>query len=166
MLKQQRCPHCGCVETLNRHSKLYGNDPQAARGSCQRGQRVWCSDRGRRGGCGKSFCIFMADILPRHTLRATALWAWLIELLAGLSLKAAAQKLSLPFTLETFYQMSQKLRRALDRLRSCLCLKLAPPESGHTDPLLQTADHLKSAFVQSGCPLAEFQLHFQRPFLG
>jgi hypothetical protein len=166
LLKQQRCPHCGCNETLNRHSKLYGNDPFIADGCCRRGQRVWCSNRGQRGGCGRSFCLFLADILPRHTVRAGGLWLWLIELLAGLSLKAAAEKPGLPFALETVYQLRRKLRRGLDRLRTWLCREQEPPKSTHADPLLQTVAHLKSIFAQSQCPPADFQLHFQQPFLG
>jgi hypothetical protein len=37
-LKQLRCPKCGAAETLNCHSKLYGNDPSASDGKAQ-GQR-------------------------------------------------------------------------------------------------------------------------------
>lgn len=65
-LKQLCCSFCGAAETLNRHSKLYGNDPQSTEGGqIQRGQRVWCCDRGQRGGCGRTFAIFLADVLPR-----------------------------------------------------------------------------------------------------
>lgn len=127
---------------------------------------MWCSNRGQRGGCGRSFCVFIAQVLPRHTFRAGGLWGWLLQLLAGLSLKAAAEKLGLPFALETFYQLRRKLRRGLDRLRTWLCRKQPPPQSGQADPLLQTVAHLKSAFPESPCPPAQFQLHFQSPFLG
>jgi hypothetical protein len=94
------------------------------------------------------------------------LWQWLVPLLTGLSLKAAAEKPSLPFALETVYQLRRKLLHGLDRLRAWLCREQAPPKGTHADPLLQTLAHLKSAFPQSPCPPAEFQLHFQRPFLG
>jgi hypothetical protein len=165
-LKQQRCPHCGCTETLNRHSKLYGNDPQAAVGCSERGQRVWCSDRGERGGCGRSFCIFIADVLPRHTLRASLLWPWLSQWLAGLSLRAAAQKLAVPFALETLYRLRRTLRRGLEGLRSLLFRQAEPPRSEQANPLAQTLAHLQSVFPHSQCPPADFQLRYQRPFLG
>jgi hypothetical protein len=45
LLKQQRCPHCGCLEKLNRHSKLYGNDPVLVDAHAVRGHRVFCSNR-------------------------------------------------------------------------------------------------------------------------
>lgn len=38
------------------------------------------------------------------------MWPWLVKLLAGLSLKAAAEKLRLPFALETAYRLRRGLR--------------------------------------------------------
>ncbi|MGH7951542.1 MAG: hypothetical protein ACREFE_06445 [Limisphaerales bacterium] len=108
----------------------------------------------------------LADILPRHTLTASLVWRWLMEVLAGLSLKAAAEKVRLPFALETIYRLRQRLRRCLDRVRTQLCREQSPPASRQVDPLLQTVEHLRRVFPQSVCPLADFQLHFQRPFLG
>lgn len=165
-LKQQRCPHCGCFETLNRHSKLHGNDPARVDARAVRGQRVFCSNRGRRGGCGRTFSFFLADVLPRHTFRASQLWPWLLELLAGLSLKGATEKLRLPCGLESVYRLRRKLQERLDDLRSKLCGEQPPPASHQTVPLLQTIEQLQAVFAGHPCPPAAFQLHFQRSFLG
>ena len=165
-LKQQPCPFCGCLETLNRHSKLSGCDPGKPDGQSLRGQRVWCCSRGRRGGCGRSFSIVLDDVLPRHSLTATLIWQWLVKLLAGSSLKAAVEALGPPFALETFYRLRRQLRRRQDALRALLCRKLDPPASAHSDPFLQTAQHLQKAFAPAECPVAGFQLHFQLPLLG
>lgn len=154
------------MEALNRHSILRGNDPAQASGQCVRGRRVFCSNRGRRGGCGKTFSLVLAEVLPRHTLTASLVWQWLVEVLAGFSLKAAAEKLRLPFALETVYRLGRQLRQHLDRLRTRLCRQCPPPPGTHAEPLLQTIAHLKIVFPGSRCPLAAFQLHFQRPFLG
>jgi hypothetical protein len=32
-----------------------------------RGQRAFCSDRGQRGGCGRTVSLFLAVMLPRHS---------------------------------------------------------------------------------------------------
>lgn len=165
-LKQQRCPRCDRIETLNRHSFLRGNDPDQPGGQCLRGQRVFCSHRGQRGGCGKTFSILLADILPRHTLTASLVWRWLVEVLAGLSLKAAAEKLRLPFALEAVYRLRRKLDRQLDGWRTRLCREQPPPASAQADPLLHTVEHLRSMFAGEVCPPATFQLRFQQPFLG
>ena len=99
-------------------------------------------------------------------MTASLLWRWLVEVLAGLSFKAAAEKLRLPFALETVYRLRRRLRQGLDRVRTRLCREQSPLASAHTDPLLQTVEHLRRVFSCSECPPADFQLHFQRPFLG
>jgi hypothetical protein len=87
--------------------------------------------------------------------------------LAGLSLQAAAQAAKVPFALETFYRLDRKLRCGLERLRNALCGLSKPADSSHATPLLQTLEHLRKAFPESGlCPPAEFQLHFPQPLLG
>ena len=108
----------------------------------------------------------LAQVLPRHTFTASWLWKWLIELLAGLSLKAAVEKLRLPFALETMYRLRRRLRGHLHALRTQLCREHKPPASTRTDPLLHTVEHLQALFPRSGCPVAAFQRDFQRPFLG
>jgi hypothetical protein len=154
------------VGALNRHSRSLGNDPNTPAGQACRGQRVFCSNRGQRGGCGRTFLLCLAAVLPRYTLTASLVWQWLVKVLAGLSLKAAAEKLRLPFALETLYRLRRKLRQRQDHLRIRLCRQQKPPASSHTDPLLQTVEHLREVFPRSECPPVDFQLHFQHPFLG
>ena len=151
--------------TLNRHSLLHGNDPASANGRLTRGQRVFCSPRGRRGGCGRTFSIFLADVLPGHTVSATFLWQLLRQLLAGSSVKAAAQSLPLPFGLETVYHLLARLRRCLDAVRCRLSREQKVPDSLQSDPLLQTIEHLQLVFAGQPCPVARFQSFFQHPFL-
>jgi hypothetical protein len=127
---------------------------------------VFCSNRGQRGGCGRTFSIFLAEVLPRHTFTASLLWQLLVRLLAGGSLQAAAEKLRLPFALETVYRLRRKLRQKLDLIRARLCRQQAPPASAQTDALLQTVEHLQAVFPGSECAPAAFQLHFQHPFCG
>jgi hypothetical protein len=108
----------------------------------------------------------LAGVLPRHTLTALRVWSWLVEVLAGRSLKAAAERLRLPFALETIYRMRRGLQRGLDRVRTRLCREQSPPVGTHNDPFLQTVEHLRAVFPDSDCPPAAFQLRFQHPFLG
>ena len=143
-----------------------GNDPVQASGESFRGQRVFCSNRGQRGGCGRTFSLVLADVLPRHTMTASLLWPWLLKVLAGFSCKAAADQLRLPFALETVYRLRRGLRQGLAAVRTRLCREQLPPVSTHVDPLRQTVEHLQAVFPGSPCPSADFQLHFQRPFLG
>lgn len=70
---------------------------------------MFSSDRANRGGCGRTFSILLADVLPRHTITASFLWPWLCALLAGGSVKAAVENLRLPFALEPFYRLRRQL---------------------------------------------------------
>jgi hypothetical protein len=151
---------------LNRHSFLYGNDLDQYGQRTKRGQRVFCSDRGQRGGCGKTFSIFLAEVLPRHSCTAVMLGQLLVKLLAGLSIKSAVESLGLPLALESIYHLLSRLRRRLDAVRCSLCGCQAPAASSQKDPLLQTVEHLQKVFTGSVCPVSEFQVVFQQPLLG
>lgn len=165
-LKQLRCPLCHCSESLNRHSFLYGNDPDLAKGERLRGQRVFCSDRGQRGGCGRTFSVFLADVLPRFTITAVFLWQLLFLLLGDHSVQAAAHSSGLPFADQTLYHILGRLRLRLAILRPRLCQLAGPPPCSHSDPLLQTVEHFAVAFPRADCPLQEFQTRFQEPLMG
>jgi len=105
-------------------------------------------------------------VLPRHSVTALWLWPLLSRLLAGGSIKAAVEALAPPFKLETLYHLLQRLRARLPDLRSRLCRQQQAPVSSHSDPLLQTVEHLQSVFAEAACALSAFQLRFQEPFLG
>ena len=90
---------------------------------------MFCSDRGQRGGCGKTFPLFFAGVLPRHTFNATLLWALLLKLLAGSTIKSAAEILRLPFSQEAVYGIVRRCRLRLDRVRSLLLRAHAAPAS-------------------------------------
>lgn len=110
--------------------------------------------------------MFLAQVLPRHTLQAWALYSLLKQLLSGSTIKAATDKLRLPFAMETIYHLVARARERLDVLRSRLCGRQPAPESSHSDPLLQTVEHLRSVFAQAVCPVEEFQVVFQQPLMG
>ncbi len=135
-------------------------------GQIARGQRVFCSDRGQRGGCGKTFPLFLAGVLPRHTFNVTLLWALLLKLLGGATIKAAAEILHLPFSLEAVYGIVRRCRHRLDVVRSLLGRGHRVRASDQADALLQTLEHLQQIFPQATDALAAYQRHFQQPFLG
>lgn len=164
-LKQRRCPDCGRVGSLNRHDKLYGNDPEDASGRLLRGQRAWCSTRRRQGGCGCALTFMFAWVLPRHTWTCSLLSTVLEKLSGGASIKAAWEFASRGLSLESVYHLLRRFRLQTDAIRSALTSRCKPPDSMVSDPLLQTIEHLRSAFPNVPCPISAFQLHFQRGFL-
>jgi hypothetical protein len=165
-LKHTLCPFCRRTGNLNRHSRIKGNDPERVEGSVLRGQRAYCSDRGSRNGCGRTFPLFLAHVLPRHTFTARLLWKALADWLKGASIKASWEAAGQPLTLDTFYHLLQRLRRKLHSLRSVLHRQRAPPEICTADPLRQTFEHVRHLFATDTCPLEAFQLQLQRSLVG
>jgi predicted trehalose synthase len=127
---------------------------------------VFCSDRGRRGGCGRTFAVFFGDVLPRHSVTAALLGHLLAGLLTGLALKSAVEALHTAFAVETFYRLQRRLRRRLDVVRAWLCRAQSPPVSGRADPLLQTVEHLQAIAGGATGGVTGYQLRFQQPLLG
>ncbi|PWU16137.1 MAG: hypothetical protein C5B50_14085 [Verrucomicrobia bacterium] len=108
----------------------------------------------------------LAQVLPRHTVRARQLWDLLKELLKGVSVGQAVEKLRLPFALESLYHLLKRLRNRLDGVRCWLGRRQKEPDSCQSDPLLQTLEHLQSVFREAVCPISHFQVVFQQPFMG
>jgi hypothetical protein len=165
-LKQTRCAHCRRTGTLNRHDRIQGNDLETVDKQTVRGQRVWCSNRGRRGGCGRTMRIVCAGVLPRHSVSALMLGDLLKRLCGGGSIQSAWEQCRLPVHVQSVYHLLQRFRARLDAVRVALLARCAPPGSGHADPLRQTAEHLRCAFPGTGNPVEAFQLAFQVPIMG
>ena len=97
-------------------------------------------------------------------MTASLLWRWLVEVLAGLSFKAAAEKLRLPFALETVYRLRRGLRQCLASVRTRLCREQSPPVRAQADPLLQTVEHLRAVFPTAVVPRPIFNSIFSVRF--
>ena len=165
-LKQTRCAHCRRTGTLNRHDRVQGNDPDAVDKQIPRGRRVWCSNRGRRGGCGRTMRIMFARLMPRHSVNAKMLSRLLKGLCGGGSVKHVWEACRLPVQLQSVYHLLRRFRDRLDAVRVALLSRCKPPGSLHADPLRQTAEHLRCAFPQCENPVEAFQHTFQTPIMG
>ena len=165
-LKQQHCAHCRRTGTLNRHDKVQSNDLESADKQTVRGRRVWCSNRGRRGGCGRTMLIVFARFVPRHSTSAAMLGGLLRRLCGGGSVKSAWEWCGLPVDLQSVYHLLQRLREQLAAVRGALLTRCAPPDSAQTDPLVSTAEHLRCAFPSASCAVEAFQHALQLPIMG
>lgn len=162
-LKFLPCPHCHCVGNLNGHGFLRGYGDRGSE-RVQRGWRIFCSNRHRRKGCGRTYSVLLANFLKRRTVTACRLWKFLDGILSGLSIKTAWEKIASPFSLECGYRLWKKFRSLQSQIRSLLCRKGDPKFSSSKNPLLQTLEHLRDVFSSSSCPISAFQFHFQTPF--
>lgn len=162
--KQDPCPHCGRIGTLNRHDRLTGNAPNQHSGHSVRGKRLWCSNRGARGGCGRTTSLLFAWVLPRHTFTAPLLSSLLGKVAAGSSVKAAWEGLDTLLALESAYSLMRRFRERIDFLRSMLFSHAKPPRSATVDPVVQTIEHLQRSFPDNA--VSAFQTTFAHPIMG
>lgn len=152
----------GC---LNQHGKRKRYDEQTGKETvCA--ARVFCNNRGNMGGCGRTYPVVLIERMCRYIVSCHTLWTFLLLLLEGRSIKDSWEGSTSAFCLDTGYKIRRSFIRNQSHIRTLLN-KLGTPEklNAITDPVLQTVQHLKTAFRASCSPIASFQLRFQRPFL-
>lgn len=163
-LKHVPCPHCRVVGCLIGHGYLWGKGDKGY-GQLKRGRRTFCSDRNLRKGCGRTFAVIEAGFLYHRMVEAKRLWGLLMGVAQSQSIKAAWEKVSAPFCLETGYHLWQAFRKTQTFIRTRLLRARTPPRMHSHDPTLQVIEHLRSVFSQSVCPVCAFQVRFQTAFL-
>lgn len=164
LLKSVSCPRCRAVGHLIGHGFLKGFAEEGY-GRENRGWRIFCSNRGRRRGCGRTHSILLAGCLRRRTVRAMRFWKLIEALGAGRPFRDVWGKLAGALSIECGRRMVRALRDGQSRLRSFLCQVHPPPAGSRADPLSQTVEHLRAVFVGDSCPVSAFHLYFQQPFL-
>ena len=163
-LKFLPCPHCGAVGHLVRHGYLRGYGAKGPE-KIRRGWRVFCSNRRRRKGCGRTYSILLAEFVPRYLVTADPLFKFIHAVRKGLTRKAAGERWLAPWALQTGYRLWKRLCCRQSPLRSLLCRRTPPPACRSQNPVFQLIDHLNLAFPKTTCPIVAFHLHFQQPFL-
>ncbi len=148
------CKHCGRSGTLIGHGFMWGYADDSS--ACEvRGRRLFCSSRGRKGGCGRTVSVLLAEMLVGFMLRASTLWEFFCNLAEGLSVERA-QPARWRLSVRSAYRTSQRLKSAAIVWRGWLCAAQAPPTSVSPHPFAQLKAHCIA--VLGSAPLAEFQL--------
>ena len=163
-LKLRACPRCGQTGHLIFHGALVGYGCQGSERQ-KRGQRVFCSNRHRKRGCGKTFAVLFSLLLKARIIPAALVATFLATVLAGACRHAAWLSLCHGFSLESGYRLWRDWVSGQAYLRTWLCRKIPPPRPERIgDGLTQTWEHLRHAFAGRPCPVTAFQEHFQQPF--
>ena len=165
-LKQTPCPHCKSIGFLNRHGYLRGYDEHDCCKKVIRGRRIFCNNRNRRTGCGRTFSLLAAQILRKFMISAPNFWLFLENISSGLPTLPAFTAAAIPLARSSCYRLWKLFRLQQSNIRSKLLnLCPAPLNSLTRSPRLQTILHLQTAFPSAPCPLTAFQHHFQASFL-
>lgn len=160
-IKLWACPHCGRSGTLIGHGYLRG---YAERGQelVVRGRRIFCSNRQRRPGCGRTLSVLVATAISGFVVRALTLFRFAQEVVLGLSLGAAWRAAAAgAFSVWSGYRLWRRLGAAQSALRSRLCREHGPPACAHSEPLAALLAHFRVVFPNAVSPFSEFQARLQ-----
>ena len=162
-LKLCLCPHCKLSGFLILHGYLYGYCEQGNK-PIHRGRRIYCSNRNNKNGCGRTFCVLPALVLPKLRISAQCLWWFLENVKNGFGLAQAFRSAGGTLSPSSIYRLFKKFSLNQTRIRTFLSRRKDPPETEHVQsPIIQTILHLKNTFDTAVCPIAEFQIRFQAP---
>lgn len=164
-LKLTACPHCGSVGNLIRHGYLRGYDDQHQRRKTTRAQRVFCSNRRRATGCGRTFSVWWADKVHRLFLNAESLWAFLKNAVTSGNKLQSLRDLESGLSDSAPYRIWKRFLQAQTAIRTALARMCETPECTAEQPAAQTLAHLEAAFGDQPCPIAAFQLRLQTSFM-
>lgn len=165
-IKLVGCPHCRKTGMLIGHGFLRGYAERSSE-VLVRGRRIFCSNRGRQRGCGRTFSVKLTTVLAGFVVRTLTLWFFASSVLAGLTRRAAWLREG-ALSLSSGYRLWRRLRAAQSTLRVQLCREAPAPVSRAPDPLAQLFEHLGvvvGARAVGGDLLEAFQSHVQRGVL-
>lgn len=166
-VKLTKCIHCGFIGMLILHGYQYGFDEY--RGKCViKARRVFCSNRNRRRGCGRTFSYRLIDFMQRTLISASIAWDFLLFILAGLSIEKAYGEIdpACELSLSSFYRFWERFKQALPRVRTCLAdyCPLAPIHE--PSAILETIRHMALHLSDTAMnPIARYQKLFQHAFV-
>jgi hypothetical protein len=166
-LKEQQCPHCKLRGNLILHGFLRGyvlpvpKKPEKK----QRGHRIFCSNRNRRKGCGRTFSILFATLIRKMQITTHQFSKFLQNILTGENIQDAFELESRKYSHRSRYKLYHKFINRQPFIRTQLLKISKIPEINDPHPLAQTMLHLKSCFPEASCPIEAFQRHFQTSIL-
>jgi hypothetical protein len=161
------CPHCGKSGTLIGHGYLRGYS-ERGQGREVRGRRVFCSNRHRRVGCGRTFSVKLSTVFSGFVVRTLTLFCFATVVLGGLTRRAAWLSAACgALSLSSGYRLWRRLNAAQSVLRARLCREVPAPASTAREPLTELLTHLALAVAAGAAAatvdvFAAFQERFEQ----
>jgi hypothetical protein len=156
-LKQTPCPHCQVHGALIRHGVLRGFDESNPKQKTIRARRIFCSNRNKRPGCGRTFSVWVADKIRRLGLTTGALWRFLQNAVAG-NIFAAGRTAACHLHDRTWLRIWKRFVHGQSKIRTALLGRCSPPNLPDSlRPEAHAFAHLRAAFPDDACPIAAFQ---------
>jgi hypothetical protein len=166
-VKLERCRHCGKTGMLILHGYMYGYDEYRDT-RVIKGRRVFCSNRNRRRGCGRTWSCRIIDFMHRTLITTGIAWQFLLFILSGMTIEKAYGALdpACVLSLSTFFRFWTRFKRALHHIRTYLAghYSLAPVHERSV--MHETIRHLALHLADTEAdPIANYQKRSQSAFV-
>lgn len=165
-LKITPCPHCKRVGSLIKHGFLRGYDSNNQLNKAIRAGRVFCSNRRRSTGCGRTFSVWTANKIKRVYLCADSLWQFLCKAVSSRNKLQAFRDLNSGLSDSAPYHIWRRFLNAQSAIRTALAGLCEPPQIISDCPAQLTLAHLQKAFKDHPLsPIAAFGATLQTFFI-
>lgn len=115
-LKDERCPHCQQAHQQISHGFVY---KKQVRGEPYPvGKRIFCSNRRRRTGCGRTTQLYVASVIRYLHYAGTFVIAFVLAMLKGFSVQAAYHQATGAETPRNAYRWIHRFMNQLSVYRS------------------------------------------------
>jgi hypothetical protein len=154
------------VGSLIRHGFLRGYDQKHQLNKTVRAARVFCSNRHRATGCGRTFSVWIADKIKHLFLCADSLWQFLSGAVSSGNKLQSFRKLNSGLSDSAPYHIWRRFRNAQAAIRTALAGLCEPPQIISDCPAQLTLAHLQKAFKEHPLsPIAAFGAALQTFFI-
>lgn len=128
-----------------------------------RGRRFFCSNRGRRPGCGRTVSVLLQMMVATFMVTTALLASFVSRVLAGASRRAAWLVASAgAFSERSGYRLWQRLCHAVTHFRTQLVRRQPPPPSRATEPIGHVVEHIRACSPDAKTDFfSAFQSHLQ-----
>ena len=167
-LKTTPCPHCKKTGFLIRHGALIGYCLNQVGNTVRdaRAVRVYCSNRHRSNGCGRTISMWTADKIKHLFLSADCLWQFLSNAVSSGNKLQAFRNLHCGLSDSATYHIWRRFRNAQVAIRTALLALSEPPPLVSDSPEKLTLEHLAKAFHgHKLSPIAAFAVTLQTFFI-
>ncbi len=159
--KLRVCTHCGQLGMVNAHGYLLGYSLDGTPDMI-RGRRFYCSNRGRKTGCGRTMSVLLSGLIATFSVTTLLLSLFVASVLQGISVRAAWLSASAnQFSERSGYRIWSRILASLPHLRTQLLRAGSPPCSTDEHPLSQTLTHIAEHVPIGDDHFETFQYRFQ-----
>ena len=118
------CPHCQALGGLKPHDIVYKLNDE---GLIPVGRRVFCSNRYQHSGCGRTFRLYLSDIIPRLRYTGVQLMLFILFLLQQKPIAIAYLKATGKTQSRHAYRWLNKLHHQCAAFRCSLSVRASIP---------------------------------------